>query len=117
MADTPCWLLVGRIPCWLICCGDCTRIDVFCISLLWAQDVPTEYWRTHGVEAFNGKWYTLVGPITPWYVKSATHASKKQTFCSFTKGFAGFCAANDLKLGETLQFTKVAPLTFEVRKV
>ena len=28
----------------------------------WAQDIPTWFWRTHGVEMFDGIWYTLHGP-------------------------------------------------------
>lgn len=83
----------------------------------WAQDVPTLYWRREGVEGFDGTWYTLHGPKSLWLVKTATHASKKQRFCSFTKGFSGFCHANAFKLGETLTFTKVGLLDFEVRKV
>ena len=50
-------------------------------------------------------------------MKTATHSSLKQRFCSFTKGFAGFCEANGLKLGDTLQFKKVGLLEYEVRKV
>lgn len=66
---------------------------------------------------FDGKWYTLYGPLSTGSVKTATHTSLKQRFFSFTKGFAGFCEANELKLGNTLQFMKVGLLEFEVRKV
>lgn len=94
-----------------------TQFDVLWQFLWWEQDVPTLYWRTHGAAAFDGRSYTLNGPLSTWSVKTATHASQKQRFCSFTKGFAGFCAANELKLGDTLQFTLVGILEFEVRKV
>jgi hypothetical protein len=83
----------------------------------WVQDVPTLYWRNEGVEGFDGTWYTLKGPLSPWLVKTAMHTSKKQRFCSFTKGFVGFCNANAFKLGDTLKFTKVGLLEFEVRKM
>ena len=83
----------------------------------WAQDVPTLFWRTEGVGGFDGTWYTLNGPKTPWSVKTTTHTSKKQRFCSFTKGFAGFCHANAFKLGDTLTVTKVGLHEYEVRKV
>ena len=82
-----------------------------------AQNVPTAYWRSIGVEGFEGTWYTLKGPLSPWPVKTATHTSKKQRFCSFTKGFAGFCSANAFKLGDTLTFEKVGLLEYEVIKV
>lgn len=81
------------------------------------QDVPTVYWRSQGVDGFEGVWYTLKGPLSPWPVQTATHASKKQRFCSFTKSFASFCNANAFKLGETLTFEKVGLLEYEVRKV
>ena len=84
--------------------------------LAWSQDVPTLYWRSRGAEVFDGKSYTLNGPRSTWSVMTATHASQKQRFCSFTKGFAGFCAANELKLGDRLQFTLVGLLEYEVRK-
>lgn len=102
---------------WFVSKHECTRIEVLCTWLFWAQDVPTLYWRSHGVEAFDGKWYTLCGPLLRGPVKTATHSSLKQRFCSFTKGFAGFCEANGLKLGDTLQFKKVGLLEYEVRKV
>ena len=63
------------------------------------------------------QWYTLCGPLSRGPVKTTTHSSLKQRFCSFTKGFAGFCEANGLKLGDTLQFKKVGLLEYEVRKV
>lgn len=94
-----------------------TPNKAMCACLWWAQDVPTQYWRAHGVEAFDGKWYTFYGPMSTGYVKTATHSSLKQWFCSFTKGFAAFCEANGLKLGDTAQFTKVGALEYEVRKV
>lgn len=81
------------------------------------QDVPTAYWRTHGVEGFDGVWYTLHGPLVPWAVKTSTHTCGKQTICSFTKGWANFCSGNKLKLGDTVVFMKVGPVDFEVRKV
>ena len=81
------------------------------------QDVPAAYWRTEGLEAFDGIWYTLNGPLEAWTVKTATKTWGKQTFCSFTSGWAGFCASNRLKVGDSLQFTKVGPVEFEVMKV
>ena len=81
------------------------------------QDVPAAYWRLHGVEGFDGVWYTLHGPLLPWTVKTATHTFGKQTFCSFTKGWAGFCTGNGLKLGDQVVFTKVGPVEFQVKKV
>lgn len=67
----------------------------------WAHDVSTLYWQTEGWEGFDGTWYILKGPKSPWLVKTATHTSKTQRFCSLTKGFAGFYHANAFKLGET----------------
>lgn len=61
-------------------------------------------------------WYTLTGPMLQCSVKTVTHTFGKQTFCSFTKGWARFCMANELKLGDTIQFTQVGPLEFAVRK-
>jgi hypothetical protein len=81
------------------------------------QDVPTAYWRAYGVEGFDGVWYTLHGPLLPWKVNTATHTYGKQTFCSFTKGWAGFCSGNELKLGNTVVFTQVGPVEFQVKKV
>lgn len=81
------------------------------------QDVPTLYWRSEGVDGFDGAWYTLKGPVATCLVKTATHTSKKQRFCSFTKGFAGFCNANAFKLGDILTFTKVGLFAYEVRQV
>lgn len=83
----------------------------------WAQDVPTAYWRTHGASGFDGLWYTLNGPLSPWPVLTTTTTFGKQTCCSFTKGWAEFCSANNLKLGDTVTFTLVGLLEFEVRKV
>ena len=87
------------------------------MCLGWAQDVPTEFWRTHGVAGFDGCWYTLHSPMLACSVKTATHTYGKQTICSFTKGWARFCTANALKLGATVIFTKVGPTDFEVSKV
>lgn len=84
---------------------------------MWAQDVPAAYWRTEGLEAFDGICYTLNGPLEPWTVKTATNTWGKQTFCSFTSGWADFCASNRLKVGDLLQFTKVGPNEFDVMKV
>ena len=83
----------------------------------WAQDIPTAFWRTHGIEEFDGVCYTLNGPLLPWTVKTAARTFGKQTVCSFTKGWTAFCTANDLKLGDTLKFTWTGPVDFEVRKV
>lgn len=79
-----------------------------------AQDVPTTFWRTHGVELFDGITYTLHGPLRPWRVETATHTYGKQTACSFTKGWASFVTANDLQLGDTVTFTQLGPLEFAV---
>lgn len=81
------------------------------------QDVPDSYWHTYGVEDFDGVWYTLHGLLKPWTVKTATHTYDKQTFCSFTKGWAGLCTSNELKLGDTVVFTKVGPGDFHVKEV
>ena len=110
-------VLATSSPCWLSSKHEVTRIEVLCTWLFRRQDVPTLYWRSQGVEAFDGKWYTLYGPLSRGPVKTATHLSLKQRFCSFTKGFAGFCEANGLKLGDELQFTKVGLLEYDVRKV
>lgn len=83
----------------------------------WAQDIPAAFWREHGVDGFNGTWYILRGPLSPWTVKSATYTFGRQSFCSFTQGWAGFCTANRLSLGDTLCFTKVGPVEFIVTKV
>jgi hypothetical protein len=83
----------------------------------WAQDVPTAYWRLVGAEGFNGALYTLNGPLSPWTVKTSTSTYGTQTCCSFTNGWAAFCTANDLKLGDTVIFTQVGLLEFEVSKV
>ena len=82
-----------------------------------AQDVPTHFWRTHGVELFDGISYTLDGPLHPWRVETHMHTYGKQTACSFTKGWAGFVTANDLQLGDKVIFTQLGPLKFAVRKV
>lgn len=84
---------------------------------MWAQDVPAAYWRTEGLEAFDGICYTLNGLLEPWTVKTATNTYSKQTFCSFTSGWAEFCATNILKVGDLLQFTKVGPFELDVTKV
>lgn len=81
------------------------------------QDVPTAYWCKHGAEMFDGIWYTLNGPLSPWRVKTAVNTYGKQTFCSFTYGWAGFCTANELKLGDTVIFWADGLLKFEVQKV
>ena len=81
------------------------------------QDVPTEFWRSHGVAGFDGCWYTLHGPILACSVKTAVHTYGKQTVCSFTHGWARFCTANCLNLGDNVVFKKVGPADFEVRKV
>lgn len=86
------------------------------IWLGWAQDVPTAYWRTYGVEQFDGIRCTLNGPLAPWTVKTAVLKYASQTFCSFTQGWAGFCTANKLKVGDTLIFTKLGFAEFEVGK-
>ena len=39
---------------WFVSKHECTRIEVLCTWLFWAQDVPTLYWRSQGVEAFDG---------------------------------------------------------------
>ena len=81
------------------------------------QDIPVSYWRTYGADGFDGVWYTLHGPLKTWNVKTATRSYGKQTFCSFTEGWAGFCTGNRLKLGDTVVFTKVGPVEFQVKKV
>ena len=91
--------------------------NVWTYLSLCAQDVPARYWRIHGVEGFDGITYTLAGPLSPWSVKTATNTWGKQTFCSFTEGWAGFCASNRLKVGDSLKFTKIGPVEFEVMKV
>ena len=81
------------------------------------QDIPVSYWRTYGADGFDGVWYTLHGPLKTWNVKTATRSYGKQTFCSFTEGWAGFCTGNRLKLGDKVVFTKVGPVEFQVKKV
>lgn len=76
--------------------------------------MPTTFWRTHGVELFDGITYTLHGPLLSCQVETATHTYGKQTACSFTKGWAGFVTANDLQLGDTVTFTQLGPLEFAV---
>lgn len=39
---------------WFVSKHECTRIEVLCTWLFRAQDVPTLYWRSQGVEAFDG---------------------------------------------------------------
>ena len=80
------------------------------------QDVPTAFWRTHGADWFDGVTYLLHGPERNWCVKTGTYTSGKQTFCMFTTGWAGFVAANNLKIGDTLTLTKVGPVEFRVTK-
>lgn len=81
------------------------------------EDVPTAFWRSHGEDNLDGVNYTLTGPLASWVVKSSTYTSRKQTLCCFTKGWAGFVAANSVKIGDTLTFTKVGALEFRVTKV
>ena len=69
------------------------------------------------MEGFDGVWYTLHGPLKAWNVKAATHTYGKATFCSFTKGWAAFCTGNELKLGDNVEFTKVGPVEFQVKKL
>ena len=83
----------------------------------WSQDIPAAYWRQQGLEGFNGTWYILRGPLSPWTVKSVTYTFGRHTFCSFTQGWAGFCTANGLKLGDTLLFTKAGVVEFVVKKL
>ena len=90
--------------------------NVVRIWLPWAQDVPTAYWRTYGEEQFDGIACRLNGPVAAWTVNTAILKYASQTVCSFTHGWAGFCTANNLKIGDTLIFTKVAFDEFEVRK-
>ena len=66
---------------------------------------------------FDDIWYTLHGPTHPASVKTTTRTYGKQTFCSFTIGWLGFCAANALKLGDKILFTKVGIRDFEVTKL
>lgn len=75
------------------------------------------YWRKHGHEEFDGMWYYLRGPVSGSMVKSATYTIGKQRFCSFTEGWAGFCTANRLKLGDSVLFAKAGAVEFEVTKV
>ncbi len=66
---------------------------------------------------FDGVWYILQGPLQPWYVKTTTQTYGKQTFYSFTEGWAGFCTANALKIGDEVVFTIVGSGEFEVTKL
>ena len=84
---------------------------------MWAQDAPAAYWRAHGVAGFDGVWYKFNGPLSLQMVKTATNTWGKQTFCSFTEGWAGFCASNRLKVGDSLLFCLVGPAEFLVMKV
>lgn len=86
------------------------------IWLGWVQDVPTAFWRTHGMEAFDGIRCTLNGPLAPLPVNTAILKYAKQTVCAFTQGWAAFCTANKLKVGDTLIFTQVGFDSFEVTK-
>ena len=97
--------------------GECKPGKLRGMTLGWAQDVPTEFWRAHGVAGFDGCWYTLHGPVSACTVKTTVHTYGKQTISSFTQGWARFCIANALNLGATVIFTKVGPADFEVRKV
>lgn len=56
------------------------------------------------------------GPLAPWTVKTGILKYASQKFCSFTQGWAGFCTANNLRVGDTLIFTKVSFDEFDVRK-
>jgi hypothetical protein len=98
--------------------SECTFADFLgVIRLLSPQDVPSMFWRTEGAEGFDGCTYTLQGPTSACSVKTATQTFGKQTFCSFTKGWSRFCTANALKLGDTIQFTKVGEAEFKVMLV
>lgn len=99
-------------------CGDINWIagNVVRIWEGWAQDIPTAYWRTYGMEGFDGRLCTLNGPLAPWTVNTDILKYATQTFCAFTTGWAGFCTANNLKAGDVLIFTKVGLDEFEVRK-
>lgn len=68
------------------------------------------------MEGFDGIRCTLNGPLAPWGVNTAILKYKSQTFCSFTTGWAGFCTANKLKVGDTFIFTQVGFDEYEVRR-
>ena len=95
-------------------CGEDMVGNMVRIWLGRVQDVPTAFWRTHGMEAFDGIRCTLNGPLAPFLVNTAILKYATQTFCAFTQGWAGFCTANKLKIGDTLVFTQVGFDEFEV---
>lgn len=68
------------------------------------------------MDGFDGRLCTLNGPLAPWTVNTDVLKYATQTFCAFTTGWAGFCTANKLKVGDALIFTKVGLDEFEVRK-
>ncbi|KAG0627795.1 hypothetical protein M758_2G228600, partial [Ceratodon purpureus] len=80
-------------------------------------DVPTAFWRKYGSCHFDDVWYWLSGPRAACTVDSATYFSGKQRQCFFTDGWASFCRANHLKLGDTLLFEKVGDIEYRVTKV
>ena len=88
---------------------------IYMHMLRFVQDIPTSFWRCIGPECFSGIWYTLKGPLSPGCVKSANCVTRKQTFCFLTTGWAEFLERNNFGLGDTLKFTKIGRLEFEVR--
>ncbi|KAG0592576.1 hypothetical protein KC19_1G263700 [Ceratodon purpureus] len=80
-------------------------------------DIPTEFWRTHGQEQFDGPLWTISGPLWWGIAKSAVIVTPRQTFCMLTQGWWEFWMLNKFKLGDTLLFVKTGPAAFEVSVV
>ncbi|KAG0575945.1 hypothetical protein KC19_3G210300 [Ceratodon purpureus] len=79
-------------------------------------DIPTLFWRSVGPEKFDGSLVTLSGPRGEHVVQSSLCVTPKQTFCFFSGGWSDFRTMNDLKLGDTVVFTKVTDCRYEVTK-
>lgn len=74
------------------------------------------FWRSVGPEKFDGSLVTLSGPRGEHVVQSSLCVTPKQTFCFFSGGWSDFRTMNDLKLGDTVVFTKVTDCQYEVTK-
>ncbi|KAG0566282.1 hypothetical protein KC19_7G052000 [Ceratodon purpureus] len=80
-------------------------------------DIPTSFWRAVGEEQFDGRIYSLIGPLQTVVVGSLVFAVEKQTFCYFTNGWSDFLVKNEFGLGDTLAFVKVGTAEFQVTRV
>lgn len=83
--------------------------------LLLQQEIPVQFWRSHGCDKFDCKLFTLEGPRKDGKARASVLRLTRQIKCSFGGlGWRSFCAANKLKVGDMVVFMLSGSTCFSV---